>query len=189
MKNLHRNKKLLLSSLFALTIISLTPSLATADPESPMGYGMMGPGMMGGGYGQGMMGGYGMGHGMMGGYGHGAGMGPGMMMGGYGMGPLSQLNLTKEQQEKISRIQNDARKKNWDTMGKMMDEQYKLRELYSADKRDTQAISNQYNKVSELHRQIMENSLDTQSKIEALLTKEQKEKIRGYGPCWMMDCQ
>ncbi len=56
------------------------------------GYGMMGPGMMGPGYGGGMMGGYGRGM-MGGGYGpgwmmHGNGMGPGMMRGGgYGMGP------------------------------------------------------------------------------------------------------
>ena len=161
-----------------------------------MGHGMMGggygygPGMMGEGYGYGpgMMGGYGMGPGTMGGYGHGGWMGHGMMMGEYGMGPLSQLNLSKEQQEKIGKIQNDARKKNWDTMGKMMDEQYKLRELYYADKRDSKAITNQYNKISDLQRQMMESSLDTQNKIEALLTKEQKEKIRGYGPCWMMGC-
>ena len=58
-----------------------------------MGPGMMGPGygaMMGGygpGWGRGMMGGYGPGW-MMHGYGMGPGMGPGMMRGyGYGMGP------------------------------------------------------------------------------------------------------
>jgi hypothetical protein len=66
-----------------------------------MGYGMMGPGMMGYGYGmgpgmmyggRGMMGyGYGMGPGMMYGgqgmMGYGYGMGPGMMGYGYGRGP------------------------------------------------------------------------------------------------------
>jgi hypothetical protein len=56
---------------FAVAAAGLTGP-ATAQPY---GYG---PGMMGGGYGQG--------YGMMGGYGHGYMMGPGMM-GGYGYGP------------------------------------------------------------------------------------------------------
>lgn len=174
---------------------------AQTDTPPPSGYGpgMMGggggygPGMMGGyggyGMGPGMMGGGGYGPGMMGGY-HGYGMGPGMMHGyGYGGGLSGLLNLSKDQQEKIAKIQNDVRRKNWDLMGKMMEEQYKLRDLYFSDKPDTNAINNQSRKISDLQRQMMENSLEARSKTEALLSKEQKEKLRSFGPCWMDACE
>ena len=93
-----------------LAIGAALAAMAVAIPHA----GGQGPGYgwgPGGGYGPGMMGGYGPG--MMGGYGQG-------MMGGYGRGfgggPIAALNLTDEQQEKIFAIQEESRKKNWDTM-------------------------------------------------------------------------
>ena len=72
----------------------------------------MGPDMMGS-YGQ-------AGPGMMGGFGPGYGMGPGMM-GGYGTG--ADLNLSAERRIKITKIQDDVRRKHWELMGKMQDDQ------------------------------------------------------------------
>ncbi len=137
----------------------------------PGGYGM-GPGM--GGYGMGMMGGgYGMGPGMMGG----DGMGPGMGMGGgWGMGPQGLPDLTADQRAKISRIRDEARKKHWELMGQMIDEQARLRDLYDAPKRDSDAISASYKKISEMQRRMYESSADAHKRMEAVLTKEQQEK-------------
>jgi Spy/CpxP family protein refolding chaperone len=143
------------------------------------GYGM-GPGMMGGGYGYGggmgpgMMGGYGMGPGMGGGYGYG-GMGPGMM--GYGFGPPF-ADLSAEQQGRIAKIQDETRKKQWQWMGMMMDEQAKLRDMYNMPKRDSAAIGKAYEKMGELQRQMFESSLDAHKRMEAVLTKEQRENMR-----------
>ena len=130
-----------------------------------------GPGTMGCGGGPGMMGGFGGGPGMMGGYGGGPGM-----MGGYGggpgmMGPASLPDLTQDQRSKITQIQDDLRKKHWDVMGKMREEQFKLQELYYADKRDNVAINDQYKKLQDLQRQMWESNVDTQKGIEAVLTK------------------
>jgi Spy/CpxP family protein refolding chaperone len=123
------------------------------------GYGM-GPGMMGGygrgyGMGPGMMGGYGMGPGMMGGYGPGYGMGPGMM-GGYGPGMMGgcggygygAVKLTDAQREKIAKIQEDARRSQWEVMSKM---------------RET----------------MVQSWAEARKKIDAVLTKEQREQLRG----------
>lgn len=139
-------------------------------PMGP-GYGM-GPGMMGGGYGMGpgMMGG-GMGPGMMGG-----GMGPGMMGGGYGMGLRGLPDLTADQRAKIAKIRDETRKKNWELMGQMMDEQARLGDLYDAPKQDSDAITNSYKKISELQRRIYESAADAHKRMEAVLTQEQKEK-------------
>lgn len=192
---------LLLGSLISLGAIPLhaqtaaqTESKATAnEKEAPPyggwgpGYYGMGPGMWGGyGMGPGMMGGYGMGPGMMGGY----GMGPGMM-GGYGMGPgwggygpHGLPDLTADQRAKISKIQDETRRRHWELMGQMMDEQARLRDLYDAPKQDSAAVTKAYAKISDLQRQMYESSADAQKRIEAVLTKEQKEKSWRFWRHW-----
>lgn len=141
-----------------------------------MGPGMMGPGMMG--MDRGMMGGWYddgwddryMGRGMMG---HG-------MMGGYG--PGAELNLNEQQQKKITQIQDDLRKKHWDLMGKMNQENAKLRDLYYSDQRDPATIGQQQQRIFDLRRQMMESAIEAQNRMEAVLTPEQKEQMRGqYG--------
>jgi len=168
------------------------------------GYGM-GPGMMGGwggyGMGPGMMGGwggYGMGPGMMGGWG-GYGMGPGMMggWGGYGMGPgmmwgygrgggggLGALNLTDAQRAKIADIQRDASRKQWDLMGKVHEQQYRLQEQYASGRLDDDAARKAYAAMADAHKQMFDIQLDARKKTDAVLTKEQRERLRdgtGWG--------
>jgi Spy/CpxP family protein refolding chaperone len=133
----------------------------------------MGPGMMGGdcGMGPGMMGGgYGMGSGMMGG---GYGMGPGMMGGGYGMGPQGLSGLSADQRTQIAKIQDETRKKNWELMGQVMDEQARLRDLYNAPKQDSAAITNANKKISELQRRMYESAAEAHKRMEAVLSKKQ----------------
>jgi len=145
----------------------------TGGPGMMGGYGM-GPGMMGGyGMGPGMMGGYGMGPGMMGGQ----GMGPGMMMGPYwGSG----LDLTDEQQTKVNKIQDDTRKSHWNLMGEMMDKQARLRDLNQAPKRDSAAIDAANKDIGKLQQKMYDSSVEAQKRMEAVLTKEQQEKLRTY---------
>jgi Spy/CpxP family protein refolding chaperone len=149
--------------------------------------------------GGGMMGGHGQWHGMMGGEGYGQGMmggGPGMMPGGpammgggpgmTGMHMVAALDLTDQQRAKIARILDDARKKNWDAMGKVMDESATLRDLYSAPTHDAAAIGRQTVKIAELRRPIIETMVIAHDQIEALLTSEQKASLRGFHRGWMM---
>ena len=150
------------------------------------GMGMMGGGMMdmmmGGGPGGGM-GMMGMGGGMMGGMGMGPGGGMGMGMGGpgmgmMGMGPMSMLDLSDEQRDKITKLSDDMRRKNWDTYGKIMDEQAKLRDLYSGETVDVKKAGAVYGNISKLQQQVFETSLEAHNRVQAVLTKEQKEQLR-----------
>jgi Spy/CpxP family protein refolding chaperone len=138
-----------------------------------MGPGMMGPGMMGPGMmGPGMMRHGMMGHGMMG---HGM-MGHGMM--GHGMmGPMWMLDLTSEQRARIREIQDEQRRQNWDTLGKIMDESSQLRDLYGADKWDPKAIGAVYGKIFDLKRQMIEASITAHNRREAVLTQEQRDQL------------
>jgi Spy/CpxP family protein refolding chaperone len=131
--------------------------------------------MMGGGYGYGpgMMGGYGPG------YGGGRGFGPG--------GGLASLNLSSEQRDKIAAIQEENRRKNWDAMGQMRAEQFKLRQMYSADKIDSNAVAEQQKKVDELRRQMLKSRVDAHNQISAILTPEQRKQFRQFGPWWLRE--
>ncbi len=142
----------------------------------------------GGGYGPGMMNGYGGGYGpgMMGGYG--GGYGPGMMYsygGGYGPGARggysrNALGLTEDQQAKINTIQNQTRKSNWALMGEIQDQQAKIRDLSEAPKPDSAAIDEAEKGIYKLQQQMYQNSVEAHTKMDAVLTKEQKEKSRSF---------
>ena len=125
------------------------------------------------GYGPGMMGGYGPG--MMGGY------GPGMMGEG---GMFAALKLTDEQQQKIFDLQEQNRRKNFDTMSKMRAETFQLRRLYNADQIDEKALLEQQKKVDELRRQVMAARLETHKQVESILTPEQRKQLRDVRPWW-----
>ena len=144
----------------------------------------MGPGMMGG-YGPG--GGYGMGPGMMGGYGrgYGYGMGPGMM-GGYGPGGCAgysggwgALKLSDEQRTKIDKILEDSARQRWELMGKMHEQGWKMHELYASGKADDAALKQAFDTMSAMRKSMFENNLETRKKIDAVLTKDQREQLRG----------
>ena len=170
-----------------------TPVIAQMGPGMMGGYGPgpgygMGPGMMGGygagyGMGPGMMGGYGpgpgygMGPGMMGAYGPGGGcgMGPGMM-GGYGYGGLASLKLSDEQQKKISDIQQDVSRKQWDLMGKMHEQGFHMHQFGPTI--DEKKAREAYQAMSSIHQAMFELSLDARKRIEAVLTKDQLEQLR-----------
>jgi Spy/CpxP family protein refolding chaperone len=149
------------------------------------GYGQ-GPGMMGGyGHGSGMMGGYGYGPGMMGGDG-----GPGMMRG-YGGpgwdrsgGGFAALDLTDDQRRKLAAVREQVRSKSWDTMGRLHAEHYKLRELLRGETVDPSAVADQQQKVDELRRQILKSRLEARNEMVAVLTPEQKQRLREHGPWW-----
>lgn len=159
-----------LAALFAAAAIGgITPVAAQADHM------MTGP-MMGGGWGTQMMGPCGA-PGMMGE--PGMMMGPDMMMGPGMMGGAIP-NLTEDQRRKIAKIQEDHADKHWDLMKKLRAERYKLQELYYADREDPDAIRNQYRKLTELHQQMIDSSLETQKQISAVLTREQKDALKAW---------
>jgi len=123
---------------------------------------------------------------MMGGYGGGPGYGPGR--GGFGPGgPLALQGLSDEQRDNIAAVQEENRRKNWGTMGQVQAEQFKLRQMYSAEKIDSAGILKQQEKVDELRRQMLKSRLEARKEIEAVLTPEQRKQMRQMGPWWQRD--
>ncbi len=111
----------------------------------------------------------------------------GGMMGGHDSGAMMKiprigmvmaLDLSDEQRSKINKLSDELRHKNWPTRGLIMDESAKLRDLYGADKRDPSAIGKEYQKIFDLERQMIEAMIDTQNRIEELLTPEQRAQLK-----------
>ena len=129
----------------------------------------MRPGVIGG-YGAG----YGMGPGTMGGYGAGNGMGPGMM----GYGSRADPNLTADQRGKVAKIENDVRRKHWELIGKIQGERAHMNERDHSDQSgDAVALSKSYRNISEPRHQRFDLSLSARRQIDAVLTKEQRQKL------------
>jgi Spy/CpxP family protein refolding chaperone len=114
---------------------------------------------------------------MMGGYGPGYGMGPGMM-GGYGW--MGMLDLSDDQRTKINKTMDEERKQHWAIMGKMMEQQNKLRDLYTADKPDPKKVGAVYGEIAKLQQQMVETHLQATNQVQDVLTKEQREQIRQW---------
>jgi len=164
---------------------------ATAACSQP--YGGMGPGMMGGygpggggpGYGQGQGPGYGQGQGYGPGYGPGYGMGPGMM-GGYGPGGYGGygygVNLSPEQRAKIAEIQQEFGRKQWGLMEKMHEEGGPMYQAFGSGDVDEKAARKAFQQMADAQKQMFEAQLEVRKKIDAVLTKEQREQMHRGRP-------
>ncbi len=127
--------------------------------------------------GPGMMGGYGMGPGMMGGYGGGYGMGPGMM-GGYGSEAYAGLKFSAEQQKKITAIQQEASKAMWQLMGTMHEQGYHMQGMFGPGAFDEAAARKAFQTMQETQKATFDMQLEAHQKIDAVLTKEQRDQLR-----------
>jgi Spy/CpxP family protein refolding chaperone len=146
-------KRALIAAAMGLLLSTAAWSQAAGSNPRDGGYGM-GPGMMGGGYGPGMMGGYGAGN-----------CSPGIP------------DLTNEQRTKIAGIQKEFRTKQWALM-EQMHEQSPFGGFYRDGKLDEQAARKAYDVTANLHKQMFENSLEMQKRIDGVLSPKQREQLQ-----------
>lgn len=94
------------------------------------------------------------------------------------MRTLGTLGLNLVQKAAINTLSDEFKHNIWVIQGFINDETTKLRYLYEADRRDPAAIGKEYMKVFDLKRQLIEAYLDTQNRIEDVLTPEQRTKVK-----------
>lgn len=142
-------------------------------PMMGMCYGMMqnmGPGMMGGMMNAcPMMGMMGMGAGMMG-----ANPTTAPTQGAAAQPP--ELDLSDAQQKRINSIRDDERKQHWEIMGKMMDQQARLRDLNLTPTPDPKKVGAVYADLGKLQQQMAEMHVKANNQVYAVLTEEQKNR-------------
>lgn len=175
--------------IFAISLSGAAPGALATNHMAPS----TGP-MMGAGMGPGMMmtpsaaGCPGMGSGM--GPGAGYGMGPGMAgagpMGMGRMGFMGNLNLNDAQMEQVARLRGELQQKHRKLMQQMWEHQDQLQALYLAEKRDSAAIGKVYGRMSELQREMLESHVEMEKRMEAVLSKEQREQLQRHFRGWGM---
>lgn len=162
--------------LLAATACSHPYGMGPGEPGGYGGYGT-GPGMMGG------HGGYGTGPGMMGGYGHGGpggrGMGPGMMWQHGGPGDMRALDLSADQRKKIDEIMEETSKAHWALMGTMHQQDFHMHRRFGPGALDEQEARKAFQAMSDAHKAMFELNLEARKRIDAVLTAEQRAKLRG----------
>ena len=118
--------------------------------------------------------GQGMGSGTMGGY----GMGPGMMFG-HTNDAYAGLDLTPEQQKTIASIHEQASTAMWRHMG-TMNGQGHTQGMFGAGPVDEAATRKSFQTMTDTQKAMFELQLDDRKKIDAVLTKNQREKLIRY---------
>jgi Spy/CpxP family protein refolding chaperone len=115
---------------------------------------------------------YGMGSGMMEGYGGGYGMGPRMMGGYWG------LDLSADQRKKIDQIQDEAANARWQLMGPMHQKGFHMDSMLGGGPFDELEARKAFQAMTDSQKAMFELSLTARKRIDAILTKEQREKLR-----------
>jgi len=136
----------------------------------------------------------GMGPGSMQGYGNGYRMGQGMMGGVYGMGQrmdtdmmfgytneaYAGLDLTLEQQKSIASIHEQSYKAMWPLMGTMHGQGYHMQGMFGPGPLDEAAARKSFQTMAETQKAMFELQLDARRKIDAVLTKDQRERLNRH---------
>jgi Spy/CpxP family protein refolding chaperone len=137
--------------LLATCALIATGSMAQGGPWM-MGPGMTGPGMMG----------------------------PGMMGRGW-QDDWYGLDLSVEQQTKLSTLQQEWSQRQWDLMGKMHQQSYRTKSFYREGRFDEQAARANFDVMNALHKEMFEAWLQARKQMDSILTQEQREQLqRGW---------
>ncbi len=103
----------------------------------------------------------------------------GMMRGGgMGMGKYKGLGLSDEQKEQLRDIQHKLRKKHWELMGQMIDEQAALQKAHAGDRPDPATVGAVYGRMFDLKRQMIEARLAAKNSSKDVLTEEQRAQMK-----------
>ena len=103
-----------------------------------------------------------------------------MMGGGFGWGAYAGLDLTAEQRQKIAEIQQSTAKAQWQLMGTMHEQGYGMYGNGGPGAFDEAAARKSFEAMTEARKAMFELQIEARKKIDAVLTPEQREKLRRY---------
>lgn len=90
---------------------------------------------------------------------------------------LAALNLTEEQRAKVTEVQRGLQRAQWARMGALRELRWKHRDALDAPDFDPDAARKQYEAMAAIRKEMFEASLDARLRIEAVLTREQRQQL------------
>ena len=106
-------------------------------------------------------------------------IGPGVV-GTFGGNSYIGVDLTPEQRGKIAEIRQAAAKAQWQLMGTMHDEGYRMHGGAGPGAFDEAAARKSFEAMAETRKAMFELQVDTRKKSDAVLTPQQREQLRRY---------
>ena len=103
---------------------------------------------------------------------------PGFGMAGITAADLGALRLSEEQQAKLTEIQRDFQRKQWNLMGSIRETRWKQQDAMKAAELDVAAAQRNFEAIAKARREMFDAAVDARKRIEAVLTKEQLEALR-----------
>lgn len=119
-------------------------------------------------------------------HGHGHGMGPDMMWMMGGVGPLWKLDLTDAQLAKIRPIQQELLTRTMEMHGKVLETKAQLPKLYAATPMDAAAIGKVYGRIFGLYQQMIQQCIEAQNQVVAVLNPDQRQRYERWRSEMMM---
>jgi Spy/CpxP family protein refolding chaperone len=101
------------------------------------------------------------------------------MMGGYANEAYAGLDLSAEQRKKIADMQRETAKAQWQLMGTMHQQGYHMYGMYGPGIEEADARK-AFQTMADTQKAMFEMQLEARKKIDAVLTKEQREQLRRY---------
>lgn len=112
-------------------------------------------------------------------------------MPGYGVGPeimepgmagqaLYALSLTEDQHRQIQAIMRKHRDREWQLMGKMRTPVQDLHDAYMEDTIDTDAVVEQYDRLADLRRRMIQSQIRAHNQVQKVLTDKQRAQLRDF---------
>jgi Spy/CpxP family protein refolding chaperone len=90
------------------------------------------------------------------------------------------MNITTEQRDKLSAIQDGVAKKTWDLADRMRERSLRLRDLMATRPRERTAIASEYKKLQELQRQNFRIYIDARQEMANVLAAEQQQRLQRH---------
>jgi Spy/CpxP family protein refolding chaperone len=106
--------------------------------------------------------------------------GPGLGSGtiaGINQAALATLNMTEEQRGKVTEIQRGLQRIQWGLMASLRELRWKHQDALNARELDPEAARKRFEAMVAIRREMFEAGLDARLRIEAVLTKEQREEL------------
>ncbi len=108
------------------------------------------------------------------------------MMRGYAMGPIMELNLSDAQRTQINKIADNLRQQHWASMGQIMGQQSKLRDLYAMEQPDPKQVGDTYGAIAKLRQDMVVTQVKAHNDAVGLLSNDQRAQLKQieHGTGW-----
>ena len=101
-------------------------------------------------------------------------------MGGYASEAYAGLDLSPDQRRKIAGIQQETGKAQWQLMGAMHEQGYRMHGITGPGAFDEAAARKSFDAMTETRKAMFEIQVEARKKFDAVLTPQQREQLRRY---------